>query len=67
MSGMYGHTPIGLAKDCQEMAKAAGKQGEAFQKGAMVLMGVMVMASAISALLELKRELSKREHHGHGR
>ncbi|OWK35947.1 hypothetical protein FRUB_08510 [Fimbriiglobus ruber] len=49
------------------MAKAAGKQGEAFQKGAMVLMGVMVMASAISALLELKRELSKREHHGHGR
>lgn len=68
MSGMFGHTPMLVAKECQHMAKSAnGGDSVAFQKAAVVMMGAMVAASVGGVILQLYRELKGRDEHGRGR
>ena len=68
MTGMLGHTPMMVAKECQHMAKnSPGGDSQAFQKGAMVMMGAMVVATVGSVILQLYKELKGKEDHGRGR
>jgi hypothetical protein len=54
-----------VAKECQHMAKnAPGGDSQAFQKGAMIMMGAMVFASVGGVILQLYRELKGKEEHG---
>lgn len=61
---MTNASPLFIAKECQQMAaKAHGNDSVAFQKGAMIMMGAMVAASVGGVILQLWRELTRRERH----
>lgn len=50
-------SPLFIAKECQRMAgDAKGGDSMAFQKGAMCLMGAMVVASVAGVLLQIWKE-----------
>ena len=53
---MTGSSPLYIARECQNMATKAGNDSMAFQKGAMVMMGAMVMATVAGVLLQLWKE-----------
>jgi len=60
--------PLYVAKECQHMAtKANGIDSVAFQKGAMIMMGVMVAASVGGVALQLLKELRRKDDHGRSR
>lgn len=69
MSGMMPHiSPLTIARESNAMAKESGNA--AFQKAAMVMMGVMAAASVAQILHLLLNDLNRhdREHgHSHGR
>src|SRR5882724_6144651 len=53
---MTGTNPLLIAKECHHLATKAGGEGQAFQKGAMVMMGAMVVASVGGVVLQLWKE-----------
>jgi hypothetical protein len=64
----FSHSPLHIAREAQHMAmNAKGRDSEAFQKGALVMMGVMVAASVGGVLLQLYRELNRKDGHDRGR
>lgn len=59
--------PLYVAKECQQMAgKAHGTDSVAFQKAAVVMMGAMVVASVGGVILQLWKELRKKDDHERG-
>lgn len=53
---MTAANPLFVARECQNMASKAGAESAAFQKGAMCLMGVMVVATVAGVLLQVYKE-----------
>ena len=64
MTSMMPHnSPLSIAREAQQMARnAGGRDGEVFQKVAMVSMCVMALASLTQVGLTLLRKLDKKEH-----
>ena len=68
MNSPFNHNPLFLAKEAQQMAqKAKGSDCEVFQKVALVSMCVMAAAGASQILLQLWKEINRRDHQGRGR
>jgi hypothetical protein len=64
----HNNNPLFLAKEAQQMAsKAEGKDARLFQKFAMISMGVMAAAGASQVLLQLLREMNKKDDHARHR
>jgi hypothetical protein len=64
----FNPNPFYLAKEAQHMAaKADGTDCKVFQKMALITMGVMAAAGASQVLLQLWKELRRKDDRDHGR
>ncbi|HEY4311535.1 MAG TPA: hypothetical protein VGN12_18965 [Pirellulales bacterium] len=68
MNSPFGASPLSIAREAQHMAgKADGIDCKAFQKMALVTLGVTAAAAASQVFLQLWKELRRRDEREHGR